>query len=141
MKVHTDAGYSSQHQQPDIQTERGIVHFIKNALKTSKALPDQFWENFSFFCVLFTLMGSNGMSFLAFYNVEIFTKVKGTNHAKMKLYFLFCFSRPALLCPPRTPPGSPPSLRSSALSPLSIFSTALKGKTDRFICDVDVTLN
>lgn len=86
-------------------------------------------------------MGSNGMSILAFYKVEIFKKVR-KNHPKVELIliiFPIFSSRPALRCPPRTPPGSPPSLRSSAPSLPSIFSIALKGKAERFICDVDVT--
>ena len=78
MKVDTEPGKSSQ--QPDVETEKSVVHFIKNALKTFRGLSGQFWTNFVFFCVLFTLMGSNGTSFLAFYNVEIFKKVKETNN-------------------------------------------------------------
>ena len=41
-----------------------------------KALSAQFWANFFFFCILFTLMGANGVSFLAFYMEEIFEKVR-----------------------------------------------------------------
>ena len=41
-----------------------------------RTLFGQFWANFFFFCILFTLMGANGVSFLAFYMEEIFEKVR-----------------------------------------------------------------
>ena len=113
-------------QEPDIQTEKSIVQFINNILKPFRGLSAQFWANFFFFCLLFTLMGSNGMSFLAFYMVDIFEKVKGKS---LKNHPHFPLPRRGHHSQPPTPPGSPPALRSSAPSLPSMFSTALKGKT------------
>ena len=77
MKVmaDTEVGKTSQHQL-DIKTEKSVYQLIKNTLKTARGLSGQFWANFLFFCLLFTLMGSNGISFLAFYMVDIFQLVR-----------------------------------------------------------------
>ena len=66
----------SEQQQPDIETEKSVVQFLNSILKPFRGLSGQFWANFFFLCLLFVLMGSNGMSFLAFYMVDIFELVR-----------------------------------------------------------------
>ena len=77
LKLHMLKVVPNKSQQgPDIQTEKSIVQFLNNIVKPFRGLSGQFWANFLLFCLLFTLMGSNGISFLAFYMVDIFQIVR-----------------------------------------------------------------